>query len=523
MLSELAADSARKRRPTDLDRTWHSDFRGRRDFKRTKTHRSAVRPLGPEMPLAMSKRRLAGLIAAFLGLVGFASAQNSNLTVTQVAAGSAFSAALLSDGSLRVWGHWGFNQTQNNITGPVTVPTNIGPVKQICAGYGFLAAVLQNGTAVTWDAESPLAVPIGNSSLKAQEVACGLAHTIILYDTTGIYSAGAYNDYVPAGISKVKHVAAGSAISYAMLENGTVMSFGDGPNPGPLAAPAEVKDVQQISAKDFALALFPNGTIVGWGSNDTAFEVPKKLQGNGQFIAAGWGFVAAIDKTNNVFVWGKPINTGPSAKPFPTEGMIATAVAAGWFHGLALTSDGKVRAWGDGAQGQITVPIDIVYDPPVTTTTTVATTTAKPTKTATATVAPSALPATQSDSSPPIGVIVGCIVGGLAGLAILGAALYMYRKHHEKPPPPPPKKAKKGKWVKKRKEGDDVLKSVTVANGEGAASSSAGPSTDGAEWLLMTQKAEEGGHAETEGNEQADETEAADEPTIDNPKAAEQV
>lgn len=136
-----------------------------------------------------------------------------------------------------------------------------------------------------------------------------------------------------AGLSRVKQLAAGSNFALALIEDGTVMAWGErdsgklgdgevGPfrdRVNDIPAPRPVRGlsgVRQIAAgRAFALALMSDGTVMGWG---------RALNGQlGEAVAAKSGLPVAIRGLERV-----------------------KQIAAAELNGLALLEDGTVRTWG---------------------------------------------------------------------------------------------------------------------------------------------------------------------------------
>ncbi len=100
--------------------------------------------------------------------------------------------------------------------------------------------------------------------------------------------------------------------------------------PEPLGLPASFVPAQLAAGVDDTVALGTDGTVYDWGY-DTDGEL-----GNGTTAGAG--------------------TSGEVGTPVPVDlpaGTFATAVAAGGFHTLALTSTGLVYGWGSNDQGQL--------------------------------------------------------------------------------------------------------------------------------------------------------------------------
>ena len=133
-----------------------------------------------------------------------------------------------------------------------------------------------------------------------------------------------------------------------------------------------------------SLALTSNGRVYAWGSNlegrlgdGTAtthtHRVPIAVDTSGVLagktitaISAGYAHSLALSSDGRVYAWGSNYNgrlgtgTAPSSKVpvgVDTSGVLAgktiTAISAGADHSLALSSTGRVYAWGLNAYGEL--------------------------------------------------------------------------------------------------------------------------------------------------------------------------
>jgi hypothetical protein len=102
------------------------------------------------------------------------------------------------------------------------------------------------------------------------------------------------------------------------------------------------------AAGDYSLALRNNGTVVGWGANESGqTSIPGGLA-NVIAIAGNVDYCLALRSDGTVVGWGHV----PS---MPTLGGIV-GIAAGENHCLAVNLAGQVTAWGGDEAGQIDVP-----------------------------------------------------------------------------------------------------------------------------------------------------------------------
>lgn len=137
----------------------------------------------------------------------------------------------------------------------------------------------------------------------------------------------------------------------------------------------------------FTLALRSDGTVVCWLAPYIAFgavypnntnvyygqcSIPPGLSGVIS-IAAGWLHGLALTSNGTVVVWGSyvivsgygaGIMLGPAFVPDITQKVVA--LAGGCSHSLALTSLGQVLVWGsDNSYNQMTLPLSLVSGPRV--------------------------------------------------------------------------------------------------------------------------------------------------------------
>jgi alpha-tubulin suppressor-like RCC1 family protein len=193
-----------------------------------------------------------------------------------------------------------------------------------------------------------------------------------------------------AGLAGVKQLAAARTFAVALLEDGTVMAWGDrsdgklgdgetgpfsdGQNKIPTPRPVRgLSGVKQIAVgPDFALALLGNGTVMGWGrafrgelgeavTGKTGVPLPIRGLERVKQIAASRDNGLALLEDGTVRTWGSrgtAIVVQPQLSD-PTAGFSATPVPVPWLrnvrslvasleasHVMAILSDGTVRTWG---------------------------------------------------------------------------------------------------------------------------------------------------------------------------------
>ncbi|MFF5206379.1 RCC1 domain-containing protein [Streptosporangium sp. NPDC000396] len=259
--------------------------------------------------------------------------------ITAVAAGIAHSLALRNDGTVWAWGRDDSGQLGNggpNVdsstpvqvlgTGGTGVLTN---VVAIAADGDHSMALLADGTVRTWgsdgDGQLGNGFPLVNSPVPVQVLGAGGTGTL----------------------GNVRRIAAGDSHSMALLADGTVRTWGDngdgqlGDNNTPIdsSVPVQVvgtggtgvlSGVQRIAGgNNHSLALLNNGTVRSWG-DDSSGQL-----GNGLPLA---------DSPFPVTVLG-------TGGPGILSGVFA--IAAGRDHNLALASNQSVQTWGENSNGQL--------------------------------------------------------------------------------------------------------------------------------------------------------------------------
>jgi alpha-tubulin suppressor-like RCC1 family protein len=147
-----------------------------------------------------------------------------------------------------------------------------------------------------------------------------------------------------------------------------------------LSAPAFTPIPDTAGAKavatgpDATLILRGDGTVAGFGSDEHgqdgqapgpgATRTPATVAGIDHVtaIAAGQGQAIALKSDGTVWSWGRAPYLGSAAATADTgtpgqvalpPGSVATAIAAGYGHGLALLQDGSVWGWGRNDEGEV--------------------------------------------------------------------------------------------------------------------------------------------------------------------------
>jgi len=254
---------------------------------------------------------------------------------------------------IMAWGEGTYGQT--------TIPAGLTNVTDVAAGTRHSLALLDGGSVAAWGANDhgQTNVPPGLTGVVA--LAAGGYHTLAL-KADGTLTAWGRNDFdqlnVPVGLSNLVGVAAGRMHSLALRRDGTVVGWGRNLY-GEIDIPIGLSNIVAIAAgMDRSLALTSDGTMVSWGLQASGPSFP----GSGSdasptdwtcltAIAAGGYQDLALRKNGTV------IASGIGSATSVPEGLTnVVAVRGGGFHSLALKSDGAIIAWGDDGSGQSDVP-----------------------------------------------------------------------------------------------------------------------------------------------------------------------
>jgi len=303
--------------------------------------------------------------------------------VTAIAEGSQHTVALTSDGKLFAWGN-GYlgNGTTNDSTTPVAVDMSGAlsgkTVIAIASGSSHTLVLTSDGKVFAWgenssgqlgngttnDSTTPVAVDMRGalSGKTVTAIAAGSYHTLVLTSDGKVFAWG-YNGWGQLGDGTTNHRTTAVAVhmSGALLGKTVTAIAGGG---------------------DHTVALTSDGKVFAWGENiygqlgdgTTNFTgTPTPVAVRGLFpkrvtaIAGGRDHTVALTSEGKVFAWGNgtygQLGDGTTTLERKTPvavdmtgalaGKTVTAIAAGNIHTVALTSEGKVFAWGNNLFGQL--------------------------------------------------------------------------------------------------------------------------------------------------------------------------
>ncbi len=302
--------------------------------------------------------------------------------VVAIAADSDHSLALQADGTIVAWGA--------NIDGETTVPLAWNNVVAISGGQGsdHGLALTSDGAMVGWGATyDGQGAAAGLTNVTA--LAVGPQYSLALMSNSTVVIWGNVNEHIlpPAGLSNVVASAVGNEQALALKADGTVVVWGGNTWNQASLAPGLNNVVAIATGFGHCLALRADGTVLGWGfdASGQATGVPNSNPPNSSAgavmvgghllsgvvaIAAGQIHSLALRADGTVVGWGYnsygeatgvPTTTGDfdNSGPVVIGGRVLSnvvAIAAGWYHSLALKADGTVVGWGDNSAGETTIP-----------------------------------------------------------------------------------------------------------------------------------------------------------------------
>jgi len=281
----------------------------------------------------------------------------------QISGGGYHSLVLLNDGTVKAFGMNSNGELGLDNTIDKNIPTlsTLSNVKQIVGSNCFSLALLNDGTVMGfgWNANgelglgnvdtpymSPTLIP---SLTNVKQIACGNSHSLVLLNdgTVMVFGNNTYgqlglgntaNSTSPTlipNLTNVKQIACGVFHSLVLLNDGTVKAFGFnaagqlglGNTTTPYTTPTlipNITNVKQIEGGGYhSLILLNDGTVMGFGYNN-----------NGQ------------------------LGLGNVTTPYTTPTLIPNLsnvkqISCGIYHSLVLLNDGTVKVWGYNNDGEL--------------------------------------------------------------------------------------------------------------------------------------------------------------------------
>jgi len=308
-----------------------------------------------------------------------------------VALGNHFYLVLRRDGTVMSWGYNNVGQLGNGHPGPTAGMEQGKTLPFVVEGKAALIPGLTAVTSIAAGSEHALAVTRDGSvwgwgSNGSDQLALGKTNR----------GANPSPVRIP-GISRAAAVAAYNDASYALLEDGSVLGWGDklwriGGRAASSVTPAPVPGLTSVAAIRAGLpclALLRDGSVMVWGSGvlgdgsaaqrdyaATAVPQPARVAGidDAMAIAAGADTSAVVRRDGSVWIWGSAdhLGLGKTAGGAPGDQLvpvkipgIAGAVDVSLGAGNAIVfGDGTMRTWGDARLGATGRPgIERIFGP----------------------------------------------------------------------------------------------------------------------------------------------------------------
>ena len=288
--------------------------------------------------------------------------------ITAVVTGSNHSLALRNDGTVWAWGENYYGQLGNGDTyNSSPVPTQVAGLiaSTLLAPSNLTATAVSGSVALTWTAVT--GAKSYNVYRSTTRVGPGtlLGNTAsINYSDTSAVSGTTYYYYVTAVAGTLESIPSSKVVAQA--GTGTVQT---------------VSTMKSVGGGFYhSAAVGTDGSLWTWGSNNfgelgkgttSDSSTPAKLTSISgvNAVTGGNDHMVALKTDGTVWAWGynyhgelgNGTKTGNTANGTPGQVLTAaatpltgiTAVRGGFWHNLALKSDGTVWAWGNNDYGQL--------------------------------------------------------------------------------------------------------------------------------------------------------------------------
>jgi len=293
----------------------------------------------------------------------------------------------------------------SSLTATVKTQGNYGTFVITGESVSYLKTIETNETDIgvleISDGTDSVQITLTVNSLYWKQISAGEYHTAALKSDGTIWSWGENDDgQLGDGTTNDKYrptqenstdthwiaVAAGASHTVALKSDGTIWSWGDN-NSGQLgdnSTDEKYIPTQENSADthwstisaggDHTIALKSDGTLWAWGNNSSGLlgndstnskHVPTQESSadtHWSAISTGYYHTVALKSDGTLWAWGRNRygqlgNDSDTDKHVPTQEESAdnhwSAISVGYYHTVALKSDGTLWAWGRNSSGQL--------------------------------------------------------------------------------------------------------------------------------------------------------------------------
>lgn len=341
-----------------------------------------------------TKYRVLSLVLSFvlcLGLLPAASAAGTDNQYRVIAGGVSHSLAVKADGSVWAWGSNSAKQVNpaskdQNVTKPSKV-TGLDPAVSVAGGSDFSAALMYDGSVTVWGGGSGLSAVPGLTGVSS--IAAGQS-TLLALKRDGTVWQWTFGDPAPEqikGLTHISAVSAGGGHYLALNRAGQVWAWGNNSRGQAGVAPSEswvneprriagLSDIVSIAAGySHSLAVNFNGQVYAWGSNGSGqlgnnktddSSTPQNVLNvkNAVQVSSGNETSMALTADGKIYTWGygeygqlgAATSTNSRLKPETVSGNNFGApvqIASGMNHNLLLNNRGAVYTWGRNRDSQL--------------------------------------------------------------------------------------------------------------------------------------------------------------------------
>ncbi len=293
--------------------------------------------------------------------------------VTVVAAGSYHSMVIRQDGTVWVWGNNNQGQLGDGSTEKSYTPKQVtglggtGVARSIAGGWGHSLVALSDGTVWAWGLNQKGQIGLTSAETSMQSYALQEEQGESIFTESPPFLS---ND-----------ILFDASIGEAALTSSAMSSALNSPpfySPTPIQVPV-LDNIASVSSGYYhSIALRSDGTVWTWGDNqagqlglgyaDTvSHPTPQMVPGlNGvTAIAAGYWHSLALKSDGTLWAWGRNVEgqlgNGNTANQYsPVQVTVVTrpvrSIAAGAYHNLAVLSDRSVAGWGWNQHSQTVTP-----------------------------------------------------------------------------------------------------------------------------------------------------------------------